>query len=525
MTIDDKNFKSLGTSADMDLHITPKIKRNKNTKLLVISENNSDIYMLKKILSKVDGYIIHEASSLSSALKVMHYLKLNLIIVDDNLSELDGYEVVEKLNKIKITKDIPKIIMLTDSYKTEKIESLAGDNIDFVKKPLDSLIVQLRVNNLIKNSDKKLDRKNHFQHLARQKFEESNALMAIYQNIFEYSESMMCIYDATNKTIVESNAIFEKFFLPINIFNRILSNPRYVRKFVPYIEEANYLNYYNPKEWMQTLIEGGDFSYLIKFQRDYKEYSFTIFVKQLLDENSSLYSIRLSNIYDYLPHKNAKNRDSKLHLKERNYEVFKDDFIKLRESIHHENIENDEITKLLYQLSVKLSIVSEDASLISEVGKEQKINVFSVLLELCVEKFNHKIIYINDLKVTKLLDRNSEMVYSTLNSTALYDLIYSLLSHYYGSHFSSEVEHPRVDITLSQKSTSITITITLNELDNSTNQTSLVERIFRKNTPVDNDDIAGILPKNAKNSLSLLNASIQKKDEHTCSIFTITIPV
>lgn len=526
VAIEDKDIQELGTSADSVFHSTTSVvKSKKYSKLLVISENSSDIYMIKKYLPKSDGYIIHEAATLSAALKVMNYLNLDLILVDDILSDMDGYDLVSRLNHMDITKDIPKIILLTEDYKSEKKESFQSENLDFVKKPLDKVIFKLRVKSLIHNSQDKVDRKSYFKQLSSQKFEEAKALMSIYQEIFETNENLMCIYDSESKMIVESNAIFEKFFLNLNSFNRIISNPRLARKFVPYRDEANYLNYYDPKEWMQTLIDGAGFSYMIKLQRDFKEYSFNIFVKKVMLEHREVYVIKLSNIYDYLPQKNAAKVDTKLQLKEKNLEVFKDDFLKLREILWQQNLDNDEINRLLYLLSTKLSIVCDDASIVQDTSKSKEINIYFIIMQLIKGKFLNKNIHINDKKVDKLSEENSETYYAQLNADAIHDLLFGILNNYYGSYFAASSDHKRLDISLFQKEKHMVLEIRLDGVDDAISEESLVDKIFHKSRDLLKEEVLDNLPKSVKQSLHLLNADIKKVEEHSQSTFVITMPL
>jgi len=524
VAIQNKNREALGTSRD-SVFQTSGISghtRKRLSKILVISENSTDIYMIKKLLLKSDGYIIHEAATLPAALKVINYISIDLVLVDDMFSIIDGYEIVEKLNHIESTKNIPKIILLTTDYKTEKKESFSCENLDFVKKPLDSVIFKLRVKSLIKNRDKKEDRKSYFKHLAQEKFLEAQAEMAIYQEIFETSDNIMCIYDKDSDEVVESNAIFEKFFLNLNSFNRIMATPLLARKFVPVIDEANYLNYYDPKEWMHTLITGEGFTYLIKLHRDFKEYSFNIFVKKIALKNKDLYLIKLSNVYDYLPQNKHAKVDSKLQLKEKNFDVFKDDFLALRNELgYHKNV-NPKIEKLLYQLSSKLSIVCEDASIVRDFGQAKEFNVYFTIVQLLKDKFFNQNIYINGKKVDKMLDENGETLYLDLNVDALYDLVFGLLNHYYGNDFSTG-KQKRLDISVYTQNSALMIKIKLEALVEDDIKESFVNKIFNKNTKVTPEEISDMLPKNVKQSLALLEADIKKEEETNSSSFIITI--
>jgi len=524
VVIKDKDIQELGTRADSVFHSSTSVgKHKKLSKVLLISENSSDIYMIKKLLPKCDGYIIHEADTLSAALKVMNYLNLDLIVVDDMLSHIDGYEIVTKLNHIDITKDIPKIILLTTGYKTEKKESFHSENLDFVRKPLDSVIFKLRVSSLINNSKQKVDRKSYFKQLSAQKFQEAQAMMNIYQEIFETSENIMCIYDPKSKKIVESNAIFEKFFLNLNSFNRIVSNPRLARKFVPYRDEANYLNYYDPTEWMQTLVDGGSFTYLVKLHRDFKEYSFNIFINKVTIGQADVYVLKLSNIYDYLPQKNTLKADTKLQLKEKNLEEFKDDFLKLRGILWNQKLDNSELEKLIYKLSTKLSIICDDSSIVQDAGRRKEVNIYFSIVQLLKEKFINRNIHVNDKKVDKFLEENSEQLFVPINADAMNDLLFGILNNYYGSYFASTFEHKRLDISLYEKDKHMMMEITLDAYEEPMGDKSLVDKISNHSSELNMDETLDTLPKRVKQSLQLLNAEIKKIEENNSSTFVVSI--
>lgn len=525
MAIKENTLKRLGTSENSLFHQESSTKPTKRFKVLVISENSSDIYMVKKLLVKSEGYIVHEAATLSAALKVINYLSLDLIIVDDRLTVEDGYEVVEKLNHIDVAKEIPKLILLTTDYKTEKKESFHCENVDLVKKPLDSVLFKLRVKLLIQNAQKESDNMGYFRQLSMQKFQEAQNYIHIYQEIFNNSDEMMAIYDIEAGSIVESNAIFEKFFLPLRSFNRIMNNPKLARKFVPFVDEVNYLNYYDPREWMRTVIEGREFSYLIKLHRDFKEYSFNIYVKKIENIGEGVYLIRLSNIYDYLPQKKRENTDTKMQLKESNLDVFKEDFIHLREALWQHHIHDEKVEKLLYSLGTKLSIICEDATIVQEKNLQEKIDIYFMMAQLLKEKFLNRNIYLNGLKVDLALQESAHSLYLNLDGDALYDLVFGLLNNYYGNYFDLSQQHKRLDIDLYEQNTQLVIDLCLDGIDEDEKSSSFMDKIFHKNEAQTDAAVTDALPKNIKQSLLVLNAHIKKVQKEGKSIFTITIPL
>jgi putative two-component system response regulator len=521
VAIENEERAQLGTSADVNAYKTSSQRNHQKVfKILLMSENSSDIFMIKKMLPKNDGYKIYEVSTLSRALKVLNYLSIDLMLIDDMLSNVDGYECVYKLNQLDVAKEIPKIIFLTQDYKTEKKESVQDDNLDFVKKPFDAVIFKLRVKSMLKSSTDKIDRKSYFKQLSNDAFLEAHAYMGIYQEIFESSEKMMCIYDAQQGEIVEANAIFEQFFINVNAFNRIVSHDRIARKFVPLMDEANYLNYYAPSEWMQTLIDGMGFTYLVKLKRDYKEYSFNISVQKMHLANRTLYLIKLFNIYDYLPQNPREKSATKLPLKEQNLGVFKDDFLHLREQFKRLKTDNKDIETLLYQMSSKLSIVCDDVSIVQDYNQQKEINVYFILVSLLKDRFMDKNIYINNHKVDKFLEENEQEIYLPLDANAIHDVIFGILNNYYGNTFNTTTTYKRLDVTV-HRDEALHITLKMDKSADASGNT-LVGKWFSK---LQDSQEEAMLPKNVKTALSILQGDIEKIEEKGQILFNIKIPL
>jgi CheY-like chemotaxis protein len=526
VAIEENEIEALGSSKDSIFNGNSFRRDKVDFKILVISENSSEIFMVKKLLSKAEGYTVHEAATLTAALKVINYLKLDLIIVDDKLSGVDGYDVVDKLNLIDITKDTPKLILLTTDYKVEKREAFNAQNSDFAKKPLDTVLFKLRVKSLLESAERNRLHQGYFRELSLKRFQEAQSYMHLYHDIFESDENIMMIYDAKRRMAVESNAIFEKFFLPIYSFNRILSNPKLARKFVPFIDEVNYLNYYQPDIWMDTIISGSEFNYQLKLHRDFKEYSFNISVKEISPDLKDIYLIKLSNIYDFLPHRDSQeNSDMKLSLKEKNLSEFKEEFLALRERLWYQNIEDEKVKKLLYRLSTKLSILCEDASIVKMQEHTKRINVYFLLVKLLKEKFLNRNIYLNGMKVDVSLDENYEELYLNIDADAMVDLVFGLLNNYYGNYFNTSMQHKRLDISLRKDSDTLMIDMILDRLDVDKSSFSLIDKIFHKNSESLDSAVTDALPKNVKQSLLALNGHIKKLQQGDKSIFTIHIPL
>jgi CheY-like chemotaxis protein len=410
------------------------LKSTKKYKILVISENSLDIYMIKKYLPKEQGYNILEASSLANALKILNYITLDLIIIDDILhGKDDGYTILKKLSTMQIIKDIPKMLLLTKGYEDRELPSYNRD-FDYVKKPLDGIVFKHRTQLLIDNSKEVSAKKSYFKQLSYQKFLEASSYLGVYHDIFEMDEGMSLIYDRDLNTFVESNSAFENFFTNIRVFNRIVFNKKLVKEYLPYIDESNYINHYKSDEMMDAIIKNLEFNFSLKVKLSFNEYSFSVVAKKIELKGRDLYLIKFINILDYLPKSDSEVRSANITLKESNLASFKDEFLKLRSNLQKSQLNNKEhIDKLVYQLSSKLSILCDDSSIIDDYKVINKENIYALISKNLKDYDSKYSITLNSKKIDENFDENSEVIYSKVDEKNITRFVKLLLDCYANS--------------------------------------------------------------------------------------------
>jgi diguanylate cyclase (GGDEF)-like protein len=119
---------------------------NKNT-LLIVDDENISINTLVDILGL--EYTIHTATSGQSAIKKAKEYKPDLILLDVIMPDMDGYHTLSELKKDEETCKIPVIIITgLDSDENEE-KALSLNASDYMTKPINPMIVRLRVRNQI----------------------------------------------------------------------------------------------------------------------------------------------------------------------------------------------------------------------------------------------------------------------------------------------------------------------------------------------------------------------------------------
>ena len=103
--------------------------------MILLVDNDQDILKTLGHWLTSENFQVTTAHSGESALKNIHKLKPNLIILDLDLPGIDGYEVCRRLKKDRRYRDIP-IVMLTGKDQPEdKLMGIEAGTNGYITKP------------------------------------------------------------------------------------------------------------------------------------------------------------------------------------------------------------------------------------------------------------------------------------------------------------------------------------------------------------------------------------------------------
>ena len=126
----------------------------KNRNILIVDDNKTTILFLETML-KDDGYFnLYTAYSAKESYKVLEKEKIDIILLDVMMPDIDGIEACKEIKQMKKYKSRP-IIMVTadDTEATLKKSFEAGAN-DFVTKPINFTNLSSRMENIFSHQDK-----------------------------------------------------------------------------------------------------------------------------------------------------------------------------------------------------------------------------------------------------------------------------------------------------------------------------------------------------------------------------------
>ena len=145
--------------------------------ILIVDDKANNIFALEEILSRPDRHFIR-ATNGQEALKIVLDQTVDLIILDVQMPDMDGFEVAKILKSHHRTKDIP--IIFASAEKKEHLFMMKGFGegaVDYLYKPLDPAVTSAKVSVLLQLhlQKKELVAKNLLLENAHQEIRQLNA--------------------------------------------------------------------------------------------------------------------------------------------------------------------------------------------------------------------------------------------------------------------------------------------------------------------------------------------------------------
>lgn len=104
--------------------------------ILYIEDNPDNRLLIRRILN-AHGFRLLEAEHASKALEVLQTETPDLILMDINMPEMDGYTLTAKIRKIPRLTAIPVIALTANVMKGDRERTLEAGCDGYIQKPVD----------------------------------------------------------------------------------------------------------------------------------------------------------------------------------------------------------------------------------------------------------------------------------------------------------------------------------------------------------------------------------------------------
>jgi CheY-like chemotaxis protein len=118
-----------------------------NASILIVDDQEANV-MLLELMLRNEGYTNITTTQDPRQVAGLHADKqFDLILLDLQMPEMDGFEVMEALKKNEVTSYLP-VLVLT-AQPAHKLRALQAGAKDFVSKPFDFVEIQTRIRNML----------------------------------------------------------------------------------------------------------------------------------------------------------------------------------------------------------------------------------------------------------------------------------------------------------------------------------------------------------------------------------------
>jgi two-component system cell cycle response regulator DivK len=100
-------------------------------------EDNRDNRMLVRRVLEAEGYRVLEAPDGPTGIEMARTTPLDLILMDINLPEVDGFQVTAQLRAMEELRGVPIIALTANVMKGDREKTLAAGCSGYIQKPID----------------------------------------------------------------------------------------------------------------------------------------------------------------------------------------------------------------------------------------------------------------------------------------------------------------------------------------------------------------------------------------------------
>ena len=248
--------------------------------ILCVDDTQANLFTLEALFEEYSHiYSIITVTSGHDALGVLLENKIDLILLDVMMPELDGFETAKLIKMNKLTKDIP-IIFLTARRDNITIKNAFSYGVDYLSKPYDhdELFARIKSHLKLQEMQKQLKRE-----------------IAFNQAVLDSQENI--IFITTSKEIQQVNKKFLDFFNAESIENFKQNHQCICELFL------NYDNYFNldllkeDEKWVEVVAQSHkekEYSILLMDTKKFEPKAFKIDVNRI--NGFDLFVVSLTDI-------------------------------------------------------------------------------------------------------------------------------------------------------------------------------------------------------------------------------------
>jgi two-component system cell cycle response regulator DivK len=126
---------------------------NEKTTILYVEDNLDNRVLVRRILMS-ENYAVLEAVNAADALNILNHARPDLILMDINMPDMDGYTLTSRIKSMPGFERIPILALTANVMRGDKEKTLEAGCDGYIQKPLD-------IDQLIREVERFLPRRTH----------------------------------------------------------------------------------------------------------------------------------------------------------------------------------------------------------------------------------------------------------------------------------------------------------------------------------------------------------------------------
>ncbi len=121
---------------------------NEQPVILYIEDNHDNRLLVRRIL-QAEGYEVIEADNAYSAVEKIKATRPDLILMDINMPDIDGYTLTRRFKQLPHLASVPIVAVTANVMKGDKERTLEAGCDGYIQKPIDVDNLPIQVNQFL----------------------------------------------------------------------------------------------------------------------------------------------------------------------------------------------------------------------------------------------------------------------------------------------------------------------------------------------------------------------------------------
>ncbi len=126
-----------------------------NPKTILYVEDNAENRLLIRRILQAEGYAVIEAAGALQALDIIRTQKPDLILMDINLPEMDGYTLTARFKAMPQLEKVPIVALTANVMRGDRERTLEAGCDGYIQKPIDVDLLPEQVDRFLQNAVRK----------------------------------------------------------------------------------------------------------------------------------------------------------------------------------------------------------------------------------------------------------------------------------------------------------------------------------------------------------------------------------